>query len=279
MVEKTVAFEGWEAGLIEETAREGGRTFSDVARRLAVSALEDAADLAAYREALRSDDGTRFTAAEVLARAMAEDDGAGGPSAAPGLREQVDALMFTRLTVMPELEGPLADICPGGGPVTMALGALLGAESMELSRDPDRCCLVGRDVMGELPRLLARPALVGRPTRGRDRLEVVLPAMDGFCNPLIVGLMPAREGGLEVGDFGSRAVRQVYGGTGFYRYFGAGIRPERVLYVGSASERELASLLRPELDVLGLDGPFGMLSELPRDRVLGQWRPGEKGGE
>ena len=195
--------------------------------------------------------------------------------ATPGLREQVDALMATRLTVMPELEGPLAEVCPGGGPVTMTLATALGSESMELSLDRDLCCLVERDTMGELPGLLARPALVGRAPGADDELVVVLPALDGFILPLMAVLGPAPCGGLEVTRFMEREVAEEHRVGDFYDWFGLGVRAADVLYIGSEAEDEIrrwpVTNRSPE--------PFWRLARLPRDRALGQWRPGDRGGE
>lgn len=48
-----------------------------------------------------------------------------------------------------------------------------------------------------------------------------------------------------------------------------------VLHIGSAAEDEIrrwsVTNRAPE--------PFWRLAQLPRDKVLGEWRPGEKGGE
>ncbi len=46
-----------------------GRSFSDVVREAALEAVEDAADLYAYNEALVEDTGERFTLAEVISKA------------------------------------------------------------------------------------------------------------------------------------------------------------------------------------------------------------------
>lgn len=47
-----------------------GKSFSEVVREAALEAVEDACDLAAYRDALAEDDGTHYSLEEVIEAAM-----------------------------------------------------------------------------------------------------------------------------------------------------------------------------------------------------------------
>lgn len=62
----TIRFAPEERAWIQSYADFCGKTFSDVVREAALERVEDAADLQAYEEALREDDGVRYTVEEVM---------------------------------------------------------------------------------------------------------------------------------------------------------------------------------------------------------------------
>lgn len=73
MTSTTVRFAPEEREWIQAYADIQGKTFSEVVRDATLSAVEDALDLAAWREALAADDGGRLTMAEVMRMAVSED--------------------------------------------------------------------------------------------------------------------------------------------------------------------------------------------------------------
>lgn len=62
----TIRFAPEEREWIQSYADFCGKTFSDVVREAALERVEDAADLQAYEDALREDDGVRYTMEEVM---------------------------------------------------------------------------------------------------------------------------------------------------------------------------------------------------------------------
>lgn len=62
-----IRFAPEERAWIQSYADFQGKTFSDVVREAALERVEDAADLLAYEEAIRQDDGVYYTADEASA--------------------------------------------------------------------------------------------------------------------------------------------------------------------------------------------------------------------
>ena len=70
MVTTAIRFAPEEKAWIQSYADFCGRSFSDVVREAVLEKVEDAADVAAYNEAIANDDGVRLTTDEVLAMAI-----------------------------------------------------------------------------------------------------------------------------------------------------------------------------------------------------------------
>ncbi len=68
MESTTIRFAKEEREWIQSFADFSGKTFSDVVRESVLERIEDAADLQAYEEAMRDDDGVRIPFSEVLAK-------------------------------------------------------------------------------------------------------------------------------------------------------------------------------------------------------------------
>ena len=66
----TIRFEPEEKSWIQADADFVGRTFSDVVREAALEAVEAAADLQAYQDALAADDGIRYSTDDVMRMAL-----------------------------------------------------------------------------------------------------------------------------------------------------------------------------------------------------------------
>ena len=66
----TIRFEPEEKSWIQAYADFVGRTFSDVVREAALEAVEAAADLQAYQDALAADDGIRYSTDDVMRMAL-----------------------------------------------------------------------------------------------------------------------------------------------------------------------------------------------------------------
>jgi len=64
----TIRFAKEEREWIQSYADFSGKTFSEVVREAVFEQIEDAADLRAYEEALKDDDGIRISFSEVLAK-------------------------------------------------------------------------------------------------------------------------------------------------------------------------------------------------------------------
>ena len=70
MTATAVRFAPEEREWIQAFADFSGKTFSEVVRESTLAAVEDAADIEAYREALAADDGTRLSMEEVMRLAL-----------------------------------------------------------------------------------------------------------------------------------------------------------------------------------------------------------------
>ena len=70
MVTTAIRFAPEEKAWIQSYADFCGQSFSDVVREAVLEKVEDAADVAAYNEAIANDDGVRLTTDEVLAMAI-----------------------------------------------------------------------------------------------------------------------------------------------------------------------------------------------------------------
>lgn len=68
MESTTIRFAKEEREWIQSYADFSGKTFSDAVREAVLERVEDAADLQAYDDALREDDGMRIPFSEVLSR-------------------------------------------------------------------------------------------------------------------------------------------------------------------------------------------------------------------
>lgn len=175
---------------------------------------------------------------------------------APSFAKQLDSIMETRLTVMPELSGPVSLLFPEGGPVTIKLETILAAMCEGLATHEQLCCYAELDVIKSLPNLLSRPALLADARAEDGGVIAVLTSRGGLLHPLIVLLTPVKEGGLELRSFLSAAIHELFG-SDFYDYFGTAIKPEDVAFIDSAEEKKLAAILRRK--------PFEGLGNLPRD--------------
>lgn len=65
----TIRFAPEEREWIQSYADFCGKSFSEVVREAVLERVEDAADLQAYEDAIREDDGVRYTMEEVLKKA------------------------------------------------------------------------------------------------------------------------------------------------------------------------------------------------------------------
>lgn len=65
-----IRFNDEEKDWIQSYANALGMSFSEFVRRAALERVEDAADIKAYNEALKEDDGNRLSMAEVMQMAM-----------------------------------------------------------------------------------------------------------------------------------------------------------------------------------------------------------------
>lgn len=65
----TIRFAPEEREWIQSYADFCGKTFSEVVREAVLERVEDAADLQAYEDAIREDDGVRYSMEEVLRKA------------------------------------------------------------------------------------------------------------------------------------------------------------------------------------------------------------------
>lgn len=70
MTSTAIRFAPEERQWIQAYADMQGKSFSEVVREAALEAVEDACDLAAYRDALAEDDGTHYSLEEVIEAAM-----------------------------------------------------------------------------------------------------------------------------------------------------------------------------------------------------------------